>query len=255
MIQVPGLGDGRIRHAFYTRRGGVSGGIYNSLNCGVGSNDDPQKVRANRARTMAALDLPADALATCHQIHSATCVTVDQAMADADRPKADALVTKTPGLALGVLTADCVPVLLVDPAAGVIGAAHAGWKGALKGVLDSTIDAMIDLGASTSDLQAAVGPAITGASYEVGPEFPAAFIDEDPENASFFTSAGTTGKRLFDLPGYVAKTLREAGINDIFRSPHDTYREEAEFFSYRRATHRSEPDYGRSLSIIALQPE
>ncbi|MCR9256410.1 MAG: peptidoglycan editing factor PgeF [Alphaproteobacteria bacterium] len=254
MIQIDALGEGRIRHAFYTRRGGVSGGIYNSLNCGIGSRDDPDKVRSNRARTLAALDLPPDALATCRQIHSATCVTVTGPVADADRTEADALVTNTPGVALGVLTADCAPVLLVDPGAGVIGAAHAGWKGALTGIIDAAIDAMTDLGATPGNIQAAIGPAIGPASYEVGPEFPGRFIDMDPENARFFTSAGPSGKRLFDLPGFVAKALREAGVADVFPSPHDTYREEAEFFSYRRATHRREPDYGRSLSLITLDP-
>jgi len=254
MIQVEGFGDGRARHAFYTRRGGVSGGVYRSLNCGIGSKDNPDHVRANRARTLAALDLAPDALATCLQVHSADCVTVDAPIAEADRPKADALVTRTPGVALGVLTADCVPVLLIDPAEGVIGAAHAGWRGALNGIVEQTVDAMIDLGAHTGDIQAAIGPAIGPSSYEVGPEFPGPFIERDPENASFFVSAGGGGKRLFDLPGYVAKALRETGIVDLYRLPHDTYREEAEFFSYRRATHRGEPDYGRSLSLITLQP-
>jgi YfiH family protein len=241
-----------IRHGFFTRDGGVSEGLYAGLNCGFGSKDDPARVAENRARAMQRLDLAPDALVTVYQVHSPDAVVVTEPWPHAEAPRADALVTDRPGIALGILTADCVPVLFADAENRVIGAAHAGWKGALGGVLDATVAAMTKLGARR--ITAAIGPAIQQASYEVGPEFPERFLAEDPANARFAMSAPRAGHFLFDLPGYVEARLGRLGVARIERSPLDTRDQETQFFSYRRATLRGEPDYGRGLSAIALAP-
>ena len=242
-----------IRHAFFTRAGGVSTGLYASLNVGFGSGDAPAAVAENRARAAARLDLKPDRLVTCYQVHSPTCVTVTEPWTQENAPKADAMVTKVPGLALGILTADCAPVLFADAKAKVIGAAHAGWKGAKGGVLEATINAMVELGAKPSRIVAAIGPCIAQRSYEVGPEFPAPFFEEDPRNRDYFAPARKPEHFLFDLPGYVTRRLGDAGVEVVQRCPNDTVVEEDRFFSYRRSCLRGEPDYGRGLSAIVLQ--
>lgn len=253
MISLSALNEiNRIRHGFFTREGGVSQGVYASLNCGPGSADDAAAVAENRARAMAMLDLPAEALATVHQQHTAEAVVVDAPWADGKRPVADAMVTTTPGLALGILTADCAPVLLADRRGTVVAAAHAGWKGALGGVLDNTLDKMVALGAKKKNIVAAIGPCIGHRSYEVGAEFPAPFLAESPENKDFFAPGRREGHYLFDLPGYVSRKLARLGVIDVTRVPADTCRDESRFFSYRRATLRGEGDYGRQLSVILL---
>lgn len=253
MITLGALNDiTAIRHAFFTRTGGVSAGLYASLNCGLGSNDAPAAVAENRARAAARMDMTPDRLVTCYQIHSATCVTVTEPWAPADAPQADAMVTATPGILLGILTADCAPVLFADPKAKVIGAAHAGWKGAKGGVLESTLNAMESLGASASRVVAAIGPCIAQRSYEVGPEFPAPFLAESPDLRDFFAPARRPGHFLFDLGGYVSRRLVDAGIAQVQRCPNDTLVEEDRFFSYRRSCLRGEKDYGRGLSAITL---
>jgi YfiH family protein len=240
-----------LPHGFFTRRGGVSEGIYASLNCGPGSADDPGRVARNRARAMAELGLAPGALCTLHQEHGARVLTLDAPLGDS-RPKADSMVSARPGLALGILTADCAPVLLADRMAGVIGACHAGWKGALGGVLGATIDAMTALGARRPAIAAAIGPCIGRQNYEVGPEFRAAFLASAAQNALFFAPAGRADHWLFDLPGFVSAGLRALGLEDIALLDADTYGQPARFFSFRRATHRGEADYGRQLSAIAL---
>lgn len=253
MITLSALNEvNRIRHAFFTREGGVSAGIYTSMNCGPGSNDDPAAVAENRARAMAMLDLAPQALVTVHQAHTPEVVVVDGPWPEGGRPTADAMVTVTPGLALGILTADCAPVLFADRRGTVVAAAHAGWKGALGGVLDNTLDKMVALGAKKKSIVAAIGPCIGQRSYEVGPDFPAPFLAEEPQNRDFFAPSRREGHYLFDLPGYVSRKLARLGIVDVTRVPADTCRDEARFFSYRRATLRSEPDYGRQLSVILL---
>lgn len=246
--ELPGL-----RHGFFTREGGVSEGLYASLNCGLGSGDDPVHVAENRRRAAALLELEPERLLTCYQVHSPDVVTVERPWAPEERPRADALVTRTPGIALGILTADCAPVLLADAEARVIGAAHAGWKGALDGVLEATVAAMLALGAEAGRIVAGVGPCIAQRSYEVGPEFPAAFVARAVENADFFRP-GRGDRLLFDLKGYVARRLVAAGVGTVLPLPCDTCAEEARFFSYRRACRRGEGDYGRGLSAIALAP-
>lgn len=236
-----------IPHGFYTRQGGVSEGRYASLNCGPGSDDDPAKVAENRARVRA--DIGADALVSVHQIHSATVVEADRDW-DGERPKADAMVSRTPGLALGVLTADCAPVLLADPQAGVVGAAHAGWRGALGGVLGETVAAMVRLGARREGIRAAVGPCIAIRSYEVGPDFVEAFLDADRGFARFF--AGAEGDRArFDLPGFCLHRLSEEGVEAGWTG-HDTYADPDRFFSYRRVTHERGGDYGRLCAAVMV---
>lgn len=240
-----------LRHAFFTREGGVSEGIYASLNCGLGSRDKPEHVFENRRRAAMAVGVEPHNLLTCYQAHTADVVTVEEAWPEGYRPRADALVTKTPGVAIGVLTADCAPVLLADMHAGVIGAAHAGWKGALSGILGATVKAMAQLGARPGQIDAAIGPCIAQRSYEVGPEFPAPFLAQAESNQSFFR-AGEKDRLLFDLKGYVARRLVEAGVRVVELLPCDTCAEEDRFFSYRRSRHLGEPDYGRGLSAIAL---
>jgi polyphenol oxidase len=244
-------GDG-IRHGFFTRDGGVSQGIFASLNCGFGSGDEEHKVAENRRRVAAALSLPPDRLVTCYQFHSAEAVVVERPWRREDRPRADAMVTRVPGIALGILTADCAPVLFADAHAHVIGAAHAGWRGALGGVLEATVAAMVKLGAAPERIAAGIGPCIGRASYEVGPEFPAPFLAEDPGNGDFFVSAPRAGHFLFDLAGYAARRLERLGLARIKPTGGDTTAEPSRFFSYRRACLRKEPDYGRELSAICI---
>ncbi len=249
------VADGLI-HGFFTRKGGVSQGLYASLNCGPGSGDDAGHVRRNRARAAAVLGTPPDHLLSLHQTHSAKVVTVERPWkrpwAAGSAPEADALVTATPGLALGVLTADCVPVLLADPHARVIGAAHAGWKGALAGVLEATVEALIALGGRRHRIHAVIGPAISQAHYEVGPEFHAAFCTATPSNQRFFTP-GAAGRFWFDLPAYVTARLAALGLASVEDLAQCTYAQPERFFSYRRACHRKDPDYGRNLSAIMLR--
>ncbi len=245
-------GEPAIRHAFFTRRGGVSQGLFASLNCGFGSRDDPAKVEQNRAIAAAQLALPAERLVSCHQIHGTAIVTVERPWRRAANPRADGMVTAVPGIALGVLAADCAPVLFADPAAGIIGAAHGGWRGALAGVMEATVAAMAALGAVPSRIRAGIGPCIAQPSYEVGPEFAAAFAAADQASGGFFMPAARAGHFLFDLGGYIADRLARLGLAAIERAPHDTAAEEALFFSYRRACLRGEPDYGRGLAAIAL---
>jgi len=247
-----GAGPG-IRHAFFTRRGGVSEGLFGSLNCGFGSGDAPQKVAANQEIAMAQLGLPADRLMTVRQIHSARVVTVERPWRREESPLADGLVTAVPGIALGVLAADCAPILFHDPVARVIGAAHGGWRGVLGGIADATIARMTELGAARPQIRAAIGPCIARPSYEVGPEFPPAFVAQDPVAMGFFIPAPRSGRFLFDLGGYIAHRLVRVGIATIEVVPHDTVADEERFFSYRRACLRGECSYGRLLSAIVLE--
>jgi YfiH family protein len=244
-------GDG-IRHGFFTREGGVSEGLFASLNCGFGSGDDESKVAENRRRVAAALGLAQDRLVTSYQFHSAEAVVVERAWRREDRPRADAMATRVPGIALGILTADCASVLFADAEARVIGAAHAGWRGALGGVLEAAVAAMVKLGAAPRRIAAGIGPCIGKASYEVGPEFPAPFLAEDSGNADFFIDAPRARHFLFDLGGYVERRLERLGLGRVERTGGDTAAEPARFFSYRRACLRKEPDYGRELSVICI---
>jgi hypothetical protein len=245
---VPGL-----RHAFFTRDGGVSDGIYAGLNGGLGSNDDPAHVAENRRRVAEQMGVTPTHLIGVHQIHSPDALVATGPWQSADRPKADAIVTRNEGLAITVTTADCGPILFVDPKARVIGAAHAGWKGALTGVLESTIDAMEKLGADRNGIVAAIGPLIRQPSYEVGHEFVERFIDADAENALFFLPGERNGHSMFDLAGFIRMRLENAGILMIDDLGVDTYSDE-NFYSYRRSVHRKEPDYGRHVHAIALEP-
>lgn len=242
----------RIRHGFFTREGGVSEGIYASLNCGVGSQDDRSAVGENRARVAAALGVAPGRLATPHQIHSDVAVIVDEPWQAGEGPKADAVVTARPGLAVGVGTADCGPVLFADGEAGVVGAAHSGWKGAFTGILEATLDAMESLGGRRERIVAVLGPTISRAAYEVGPEFHARFLDAGAGNARFFEPSGRDGHHLFDLPAYIGARLTAGGVARFEDLALCTYADEARFFSYRRTTHRGEPDYGRLLHAIAI---
>lgn len=241
-----------VRHAFFTRAGGVSEGLYDSLNGGIGSRDRPEHVRENRARMTAALGVAADRLVTCYQVHSPDVVVAETPWTRETAPRADAVVTRVAGLAVGVTTADCGPLLFADAEAGVVAAAHAGWKGALTGVVEATIDAMERLGAARARIAVALGPMIRQPNYEVGPEFVARFSAADPENRSFFNPSGREGYALFDLPGYIAGRLRRAGIEQIEDLGCCTYADPKAFYSYRRSTHRAEPDYGRHVNAIAL---
>lgn len=238
-----------VRHGFFTRKGGASSGIFTGLNCGPGSSDQTEAVKINRERVAAALNVTPETLVGVDQAHTADVVTVTGPLPT--RPRADALVTAVPGIALSVLTADCQPVLFADAGAGVIGAAHAGWRGALGGVLEATLDAMEQLGATRAGTVAVIGPTISQRAYEVGPEFFDTFMDEDPENARFF--AGGNGDRMmFDLPGYGLHRLRGGGVGLAYWSGHCTYSDPDRFYSYRRGTHAGEADYGRLISAIRL---
>ena len=241
-----------VSHGFFTRQGGVSTGLYRSLNCGLGSQDDPSLVRQNRARVAQCLGAPREEVLTLYQIHSAKALVVDRPFDPLQIPRADALVTRTPGLVIGALAADCTPVLFADPSAQVIAAAHAGWRGALGGVLESTIETMIGLGARRSRIRAAIGPCINQAAYEVGPEFEAEFLGADTNNARFFVRPAPDARPRFDLPGYVEHRLIQAGLEAVERRSLCSYENESLFFSYRRATLRKEPDYGRQISAIVL---
>jgi YfiH family protein len=240
-----------VAHGFLGRKGGVSTGDMASLNVGLGSTDDPALIAENRRRAVEAV-LPGARLATLYQVHSPDCVAIVEPFEDRLRPHADALVTDRPGLALGILTADCAPVLFADREAGVVGAAHAGWKGAVGGVTDSTIAAMETLGATRDRIVAAIGPCIARASYEVDILFLARFADADPDNERFFTEGRREDHWQFDLEAYVAHRLASAGIRTVEMLGQDTYARPDHFYSFRRATHRSEPDYGRQISIIGL---
>jgi YfiH family protein len=240
----------QLPHGFLGRRGGISRGELAGLNIGYGSNDDRTAIDENRRRAIAAVSAGAD-LVTVHQVHSAEAVEAEHAWPHADRPHADAMVTDRPGLLLGILTADCAPVLLADADAGVIGAAHAGWRGALAGVTDSAIAAMEALGARRAHIHAAVGPCIAQASYEVDEAFRCRFVDESSDNGRFFVE-GPAGKPHFDLEAYVVHRLLAAGVGEVEALNLDTYGDEDRFYSFRRATHRGEADYGRQVSLIGL---
>jgi len=239
-----------FRHGFFTRRGGASSGVFAGLNCGTGSSDQAEIVAINRARVAQAMAVPGSGLVSVHQVHSADAVDVTAPFAG-DKPRADAMVTATPGLALGILTADCQPVLLGDAQAGVIGAAHAGWRGTRDGVLQSVVSAMVALGAVPERIVAVIGPTISQRNYEVGPDFFEAFRDDDPDTERFFTQ-GQGDRLLFDLPGYGLAQLRAAGVGHAEWTRHCTYADPERFFSYRRATHALEADYGRLISCIRL---
>ncbi|MEM1236502.1 MAG: peptidoglycan editing factor PgeF [Pseudomonadota bacterium] len=237
------------QHGFFGRRGGASSGVFAGLNCGAGSSDQAEIVALNRARVAEAMGVAPAHLVTQYQTHSRDVVTVSEASHYGQT--ADAMVTDRTGLALGILTADCQPVLLADRTAGVIGAAHAGWRGARDGVLEATLDAMEALGAQRDRIHAAIGPTISQAAYEVGPEFVEAFVDDDPESARYF--AGGKGDRaMFDLPSYGLSRLREAGVGHATWTGHCTYHDEGRFYSYRRSVHRKEADYGRLIAVIRL---
>jgi hypothetical protein len=245
---IPGL-----RHAFFTRAGGVSSGVYAGLNGGIGSNDDPAHVVENRRRMATQMGVAPTHFLTVHQTHSSDVVVATGPWPDGPRPRADAIVTRTEGLALGATAADCAPILLVDPTARVIGAAHAGWKGALTGILESTVAAMEKLGAERNGLIAAIGPLIRQQSYEVGDEFVERFIEADAGHAMFFIPSMREGHAMFDLAGFVRRRLENAGVLMIDDVGVDTYSDES-LYSYRRSVHRKEPDYGRHIHAIALEP-
>ena len=240
-----------VRHGFFTRRGGVSTGIYDALNCGLGSSDLPENVARNRARCAERLGVPEAGLVTAYQVHGTAAVAVTVPWPPGNGPKADALVTTHRGIALGILTADCVPILLADAQAGVVGAAHAGWKGAKAGMAAAVVAAMVEQGAKREKIVASVGPAIGRASYEVGPEFRDAFVADDPAANRFF-APGQRGRPHFDLPGFVTERLKALGLAAVDLIAADTCADAERFFSYRRSCHLGEADYGRQLSAIAL---
>ncbi len=241
-----------VRHGFFTRKGGVSEGIYAGLNCGFGSSDEHEAVAENRRRVAGCLSPSTSSVLTVHQVHSAVAVVVDRDIARADLPKVDGLVTKSRGLVIGALAADCAPVLFADREAGVIGAAHAGWRGAAGGIVEATVAAMETLGARRERIAACVGPCINQRNYEVGEDFKANLVAKNAENAAFFVNAGASGLPHFDLPGFVAAQLAKARVATIERQTPCTYENESLFFSFRRTTHRKEPDYGRQISAIVL---
>ena len=252
MLEIITSGAIPQRHGFFTRKGGASSGIFAGLNCGFGSTDQAEIVAINRARVAEAMGVGADGLLSVHQVHSPDVVTVTPPPGDpAERPKADAMVTRLPGVALSVLTADCQPVLFSDPEGGVIGAAHAGWRGAMTGVLEATVDAMEAIGASRARIRAAIGPTISQAAYEVTEDFLQTFLAEDQDNSRFFAN-GQNGRYQFDLPAYGLHRLRGAGIGHAEWIGHCTYADPDRFFSYRRTTHAGEADYGRLIASIRL---
>ncbi len=238
-----------VRHGFFTRKGGASSGVFGGLNCGQGSSDQDEIVTINRKRVADAMHVEFDHLVTVHQVHSPKVEIIKAPLTE--RPKADAMVTNVPGIALGILTADCQPVLFSEPDAGVIGGAHAGWRGALDGVLEETIEAMVRLGAKRGRINAVIGPSISQPAYEVGPDFLDEFIAEDTENTRFFAQ-GKDDRYQFDLPGFGLHLLRRAGIGNASWTGHCTYSDAERFYSYRRATHAKEADYGRLISAIRL---
>jgi polyphenol oxidase len=252
MIEAETLKHPRLTHGFFTRGGGTSTGLFASLNCGLGSGDDLEAVQRNRGTVARQLGVQDARLITAHQVHSRDCIVVDQPWSTDARPKVDAMVTSKRGIAIGVLTADCAPVLFADPEAGVVGAAHAGWKGALSGVTDATIEQMEKQGAVRSRITAVIGPTISQANYEVGPEFINAFASESKGNEQFFKPSMKSGHHMFDLPGYLIRRLRDATIGSVTNLALCTYADETRFYSFRRATHRNETDYGRLIAAIAL---
>ncbi|HTV35500.1 MAG TPA: peptidoglycan editing factor PgeF [Xanthobacteraceae bacterium] len=252
MVKAESLALPGIRHAFFTREGGVSSGYYASLNGGVGSRDSVPDVVENRARMAAALGVEPPHLLTAYQIHSPDVVVAETPWTPDARPRADGIVTRLPALAIGVSTADCGPVLFADPQAGVVGAAHAGWRGALAGVVEATVDAMERLGAARHHIRAALGPMIRQSNYEVGQDLISRFAASDPDSEAFFRPAPRAGHALFDLGGYVAARLRRAGVGHVEDVGLCTYADPARFFSYRRATHQAENDYGRHINAIVL---
>ncbi|HUN47022.1 MAG TPA: peptidoglycan editing factor PgeF [Stellaceae bacterium] len=254
MITAEILAAPGIRHGFFTREGGVSEGIFASLNCGYGSLDEPEKVAENRARVAEALAVDASRLVTCYQIHSTEVVDVALPWTRETAPRADGMVTTVPGLALGVLAADCAPVLLADAEARVIGACHAGWRGAVHGIVDATVDAMVRKGARRERLRAVVGPCIGKASYEVGPEFRERFLADGADNADLFVPAPRADRFLFDLTAYVLRRLERLGLRKVATTGGDTAGEPTRFFSYRRACWEHDRTYGRLISAIALEP-
>ncbi len=241
-----------IRHAFFTREGGISEGIYQSLNCGYGSNDDRTAVTENRRRAAEYLGSSHEDIATAHQVHSAKALVINAPFGPDGPPQADALVTQTPGLAIGVLAADCTPVLFADQQAKVVGAAHAGWRGASSGILEATLEVMEAVGAKRNRIYAAIGPTIHQPNYEVGPEFEAEFLKRDTNNQRFFVRYSEGGNPFFDLPGFCYARLQAASVRFIDNIAQCTYENDSLFFSYRRKTHGSEPDYGRQISAIAI---
>ena len=255
MIQSEALSSDKIRHGFFTRQGGYSSGIFASLNCGLGSGDDKAAVADNRGVVARALGVTTDHLLSAWQVHSAEAAIVTGPWQGPERPRVDALVTATPGLAVGVLTADCGPVLFADATARVVGAAHAGWKGALSGITGATLAAMEGLGARRENIVAVLGPTISRAAYEVGPEFPDRFIDADAANRRYFTPSTRKGHWMFDLPGYLADRLRYEGAGTVVDLACCTFTDETRFFSYRRTTHRAEKDYGRQISAISINQD
>lgn len=253
MIEAPELGRlPGIRHGFFTREGGVSGGIYASLNCGLGSDDVAGHVLENRARVAARLGASADRLVSPYQTHSADAVHAEVAWPRDAAPRADGVVTATRGLAIGISTADCAPVLFADPEAGVVGGAHAGWRGAFSGVLEATVERMIGLGATRANITAVVGPAISARSYEVGEEFEARFLAEDPGFAEYFERPSRDSRPHFALSRFACDRLKAAGVGCVADVDVCTYEDERRLFSYRRTVHRGEPDYGRQISAILL---
>jgi len=247
------LGHREIAHGFFGRQGGVSEGPFDSLNCALTTGDRPEDIAENRRRAADALGIAPSNLVSTYQIHSADVVEVDTPWPLDARPKADAMVTRRPGIMLGILTADCAPVLFADARAGVIGAAHAGWRGAKFGVADATVAAMKKLGADPARIEAVIGPCIAQASYEVGPEFPGPFLAEDPGNARFFRRAAREGRHMFDLAGYIEHRLERLGIRSIERLDRDTCAEADRFFSYRRTCLAGETRFGCELSAIAIR--
>ncbi|MDA5557133.1 peptidoglycan editing factor PgeF [Shimia sp. MMG029] len=241
---------GPVHHGFFTRRGGASSGIFEGLNCGVGSSDQSEIVAINRQRVAEAMEVDIAHLASVHQVHSPDAYTATGPITG-ERPRADAIVTNQPGLALSILTADCQPVLFSDPKASVIGAAHAGWRGARDGVMEATLDAMEALGATRANINAVIGPCISQSAYEVGPEFLDNFLSEDADNRRFF-APGEGDRMLFDLPAYGLHRLKQAGVGAAEWIRHCTYADPARFYSYRRTTHAKEADYGRLISCIRL---
>ena len=251
LAEIPG-----VRHAFFTRQGGVSQGVYGSLNMGYGSDDDREAITENRRLAMAALDLPPGALNTVYQVHGTDVAIADRNWDPTDPPRADAMVTDRPGIAIGILTADCVPVLFAGQAPDgkkIIGGAHAGWRGAVAGVLDSTVTAMENLGATRDTIRAAIGPCIGVKSYEVGPEFPKPFMDQDQQNARFFRQGIRKGHPMFNIAGYVENRLALLYVKKIGLIDADTCADEDRFFSYRRKTLTGEADFGRALSAITIE--
>jgi polyphenol oxidase len=253
MIESENLQHPSIVHGFFTRAGGHSTGIFASLNCGLGSGDDPDLVKMNRSAVARDLGVAEGHVLTAHQVHSADVVEVTAVWNSDNRPKLDGLVTKQKGIAIATLTADCGPVMFADGEAGVIGVCHAGWKGAMLGVTDATIAAMVKLGASRERIAATLGPTISKANYEVGPEFPLPFLQQDQSYSRFFMASSKADHFMFDLPAYLRMRLKAAGLTSVHDLALCTYADESRFYSYRRATHRGEADYGRLISAIALR--